>query len=198
MAFGIPAPQGGMTPFSSLTQPQVAPEVGGPNFGPLAQAMNPPQLQAKPKMNWLGILADALAGAAGRQGPYATMLMQQRQQDMENSQYEHRQQSELQRQKDLYLWEQQNKADPAPTEYERALQAAGIKPGTPEYIKHMSNFVQMKENPTWTYTDPVTGAIMLGTKAPPQQPPILDTLPPGARPIGGQTPSASGGFPSGR
>jgi hypothetical protein len=88
--------------------------------------------------------------------------------------------------------DQQYPTTPAPTEYERALQASGIKPGTPEWAQHMGSFVNMRENPPFTYVDPSTGAVMMGARSQPQ---ILDALPPGARPIGGPTPSASGGFP---
>lgn len=192
MAFGVPKPQDGMVPFASLQAPEASQGVAS-NFGPLAQAMDAPTLQAKPKVNWLGVLADALAGAAGRQGPYASMLMQQRQQDQEDQRFDRRQQSELETQKSLYLWKQLHET-PAPTEYERALAAAGIMPGSPEYIQHMGKYVQMKESPIWNYTDPATGAIMLGTKSAPIGPQILDTLPPGATPIGGPSPSGSGGF----
>lgn len=156
--------------------------------GPLAPAM-------KPGVNWLGVLADALAGAAGKQGPYASMLAQQRQMQMEEQTYQHHKADALD------MWRQQQEygaAHPkplAPTEYDRALDAAGIKPGTPEYVQHMTNFLKMKENPVWTYTDPATGAIMMGSKGPVQP----QTAPPGVTftPIdeGGPPPGAAGGFP---
>ena len=159
--------------------------------GPLAQAVAP-----KPKINWLGVLADALSGAAGQTPLYTQSLLKQREDDREDRRYQLRQNAAIEAQKAFYLWKQEHPNTPAPTEYERALAAAGIQPGTPKYVEHMKNLVQMKENPVWTYTDPTTGAIMMGSKGP-VQPEILPSLPPGAKPIGGPTPSASGGFPSG-
>ena len=43
------------------------------------EAMQP----KKPGVNWLGVLADALAGAAGREGPYTAQMQAQRKREMD-------------------------------------------------------------------------------------------------------------------
>jgi hypothetical protein len=154
---------------------------------PMAAAAAP-----KPKINWLGVLADALSGAAGQPGMYAREMMRQREQETEDQRYFRHHQQQIEDEKNLYLWKQAHPETPAPNEYERALQAAGIAPGTPEYVQHMGNYIKMKENPTWTYTDPATGALMMGSKGPPQAAPSGVTFTP--LDDGGPSPSGSGGF----
>jgi hypothetical protein len=134
---------------------------------PMAQAAAP-----KPKINWLGVLADALSGAVGRPGMYAHEMMRQRELETEDQRYARRHQQQMDEEKNLYLWKQQHPEAPQPTEYERALQAAGIGAGTPAFIEHMKKYIDMKENPVWTYTDPATGAVMRGSKGPTQ--PLTD------------------------
>ena len=74
--FGAYAPSGAdMTPKidpAQLMQRNMA-------LGSVQQAMQP----KKPGINWLGVLADAFAGAAGREGPYAASMMAQRQQQQQ-------------------------------------------------------------------------------------------------------------------
>jgi hypothetical protein len=122
------------------------------------------------------------------------MMQEAAQAKRESAEYDRRRQQALQDQMTMFDYRAAHPEAPAPTEYERALAAAGIMPGTPDYITHMKNYVQMKENPVWTYTDPSTGALMMGSKGPVQQPEILSTLPPGAKPIGGPSLGGSGGF----
>lgn len=58
----------------------------------------------------LGVLADALAGAAGKEGPFAAQMARQQQAQAEEAQWTRRQASELQQHKDLFAYEQANKA----------------------------------------------------------------------------------------
>lgn len=76
---------GGFAPGTQQMQPAEAPmpamgnpmaQMGG-NMGAMSGTMAP----KKPGINWLGVLADALAGAAGREGPYAAQMQRQREQD---------------------------------------------------------------------------------------------------------------------
>ena len=63
---------GGMTPQpvqEPVMQSAAPPVQGG------MEAMQP----KKPGVNWLGVLADALAGAAGREGPYMASMQAQQQ-----------------------------------------------------------------------------------------------------------------------
>jgi hypothetical protein len=175
MPFGVPSQQ---SPYS-------AGFVDLPH--PMAQAVAP-----KPKVNWLGVLADALAGAAGREGPYASMLMQQRQSQQEEDRYQrHRADSfDLWRQQQDYQAQHPN--PPQPTEYERMLQAAGYAPGTPEYVDHVRNYVNMKENPPYYFTDPTTGQLKMVPRNAGGAAPQGVTFTPIDE--GGPSPSGSGGF----
>ena len=76
-------------------------------LGSVQQAMQP----KKPGINWLGVLADALAGAAGREGPYAASMMAQRQQQQ---QAELAQQQRIQGLQDWQWKKQWERDNPAP------------------------------------------------------------------------------------
>jgi hypothetical protein len=190
MAFGVPLNMAGAQVASAVPS----------NFGPLAQAMNTPTLQNKPKINWLGVLADALAGAAGRPGPYAAMLDQQHQLDQEDQRYErHKTDSfDLWRQEQDYQREHQQ---PDITPFGRELIESGLQPGTPEYTKRMSDHLNAVDDPIVTvplpgnriYSGPRSGlatALSSGSAALPPTAPVGPLTP-----IGGQTPRASGNFP---
>jgi hypothetical protein len=58
----------------------------------------------------MGIIADGLAGAAGQPGQFAARLDRNHQEAAAQAQWTRRQASELQSHKDLYSWEQANKA----------------------------------------------------------------------------------------
>jgi hypothetical protein len=202
----MPPAQGQLPPMNQGAQPPQEGRMGGPNIGALESQL--PQLQPKAPGGMFGgdgkfgigqALVAALNGyLASRGNPVGMANIKMMQDAMrskrEGAEYDRRRQQQLQDQISMYDYRAAHPEAPAPTEYERALSAAGIMPGTPEYAKHMNNYVQMKENPVWTYTDPATGAVMMGSKGPMQQPEIIPTLPPGAKPIGGPSPSGSGGF----
>lgn len=88
---------GGHAPSGANMTPQIDPaQLMQRNMalGSVQQAMQP----KKPGINWLGVLADALAGAAGREGPYAASMMARRQQQQQM------QMQEAQRQNDWQDW----------------------------------------------------------------------------------------------
>ena len=96
------------------------------------------------KPSFMGILADALAGAAGTAPQYAPMLQKQKQRQMDLADYNRR------RQDDLAQWqaEQQWKIDhPEPTGFQRDLTAAGIDPNSPQGIKLYTQKVTNAANP---------------------------------------------------
>jgi hypothetical protein len=135
-----------------------------------------------------------LAAGGNPAGQYGLQMLNQRRmmaqrQQQEDADYQRKRQDALTDYEAKQKIDQRYPNVPAPTEYERALQAAGILPGTPQWQQHMSNYVNMRENPPFTYVDPTTGAVMMGARAAPQQQ-LLDTLPPGAKPIGGAPGSA--------
>ncbi len=73
---------GGHAPSGANMTPQIDPaQLMQRNMalGSVQQAMQP----KKPGINWLGVLTDALAGAAGREGPYAASMAAQRQQQQQ-------------------------------------------------------------------------------------------------------------------
>ncbi len=86
---------------------------------------------AKPKVNWMGVLADALSGAAGRPGQYAASMQQQRQ---EQSAFERGEQQYQRRRlddRDEWQYRQENERR-APTGYAAQLVAENIDPQSPE------------------------------------------------------------------
>jgi hypothetical protein len=119
-------------------QPLPPTDVNLPSAAPLAQAMStPPSLppiaaavQQKHGINWLGVLADALSGAVGRQGPYAEMMMQKRQQDIEDQRSQMQSDRELQRQKELYQYQLEHPRPDQPSETERMM-SRYLDPSTP-------------------------------------------------------------------
>lgn len=103
--------------------------------------------------NFLANFALNYAAGMGNQGAANTLermhqnkMLQQRQAMDEHTYQQHRQDS-------LADYEAKQQIDaryptPAqPTEYERMLAAAGITPGSPDYLKHVQAYVSMKENP---------------------------------------------------
>jgi hypothetical protein len=86
-------------------------------------------------------------------------------------------------------------AHPLPTvddQYTRALEASGVKPGSPEWAQHMAARAAILENPP--RYEMVNGALVqVGGPSPaPPVAPVGKLTPLGA---GGPTPQASGGFP---
>lgn len=116
MAFGQPLVAGDQSPpafdFSAILN------------HPVASAAQP-----KPKLNWLGVLADALSGAAGKEPLYTQSLMLQRQMAQQQQVAQQGSDRELQRQKDLFSYEQANKA-PEEGETERLIGLAATLPDT--------------------------------------------------------------------
>ncbi|MBA4092039.1 MAG: hypothetical protein C0494_15815 [Sphingobium sp.] len=81
--------------------------MGDPGLGITASAPVTP----KQGVNWMGILADTLAGAAGQPGPYAARMAQERQLAQQETLYQRR----LKDQRDTWLAQQQwERANPAP------------------------------------------------------------------------------------
>jgi hypothetical protein len=165
-----------------------------PPYIPPQPAMDQPA-QAAPKkgVNWLHVALDALAGAGGNEGGFTKVAR-------ENKMFERQQQLAKQnRQNDWQDFQRQydyKAAHPAPSDdsFTRALEAAGIMPGTPEYMAMARKRADMLTNPVQLVTD-----AMGGYKA--VRPNSLDEAPPTA-PVGpltpyngGQTGAPSGPFP---
>jgi hypothetical protein len=182
-------------PFGQPRNPYSAGFVDLPQQGPLAAAVAP-----KPKINFLGVLADALAGAAGRQGPYASMLMEQRQQDQQEQAYQHHRSDQF----DLWRQEQDYQAAhpqaQPPSGYARELIDMGIQPGTPEFVSRMDAHLKAIDDPVITtqlpgdriYSGPRSGlgAALGGASNGIPSAPVGPLVP-----IGGQSgASSAGGF----
>ena len=86
--------------------------------------------------------------------------------------------------------------NPLPTsdsEFERVAAAGGYTPGTPEYAALMKRKADAMANPiVMTAYGPMPYSSVAGAAQAPQ---VIQSLPPGAKPIGGSTPPASSGFP---
>lgn len=172
----------------------------------------------KPKTNWLGILADALSGAAGTTPLYAQRMFQQRQQDREEQQYEQR----------LHLEEQMRRNQPFHTA-DADGNVVQIDPangssrvlyhGTPKPTGLAAEVADLRANGATeadiktfigNKIDPIhmaTGTDAQGNTVltpyrtsqfgqPSGPPRVLNALPPGAVPIdGGPSPRGSATFP---
>lgn len=129
------------------------------------------------------------AGLAGLQQLHQMRLLQQKQ-ALDDAQY----QRDRQDKRSDFMFEQdyrnQNKPD---DQFTQMMRAAGIDPASPDGQKLYRQRVDTLASPPYFFTDPTTGQVMSIPRN--QQPEIMQELPPGAKPIGGPTPSASGGFP---
>ncbi len=151
----------------------------------------PQAAPAKPKINWLGVLADALSGAAGQPGMYAQRMQQERREQSALERGEEQYQRRRMDDREDKIWQRDN-APRAPYRWESndgSLMEMG--PQGP---------VVVYKDPTpkekWVF-DPVRGYVNMNAMAPAAAPNRLDALPPGARmlPSGGQSQPATGGFP---
>lgn len=190
--------KGLLSGFPSGMQQMQPVEATMPAMGnPMAQisgnmdAMSGAMAPKKPGINWLGVLADTLAGAAGQPGPYAAQM--QRKRDMEYA----AQQQEQQREAGFADWQrrfayQQEHAKPA-SPYRFEDNAGNVwelgQDGQPKRIftdqapkQYMvdGQFIQVA-NPYATGQASMGGADDWGDP--------VDTIP------GGPMPRASGGFP---
>ena len=139
-----------------------------------------------------GIVGDALLSANGSQPIYAANLMQQRQQDNLLKRMQAQRQAELQDQMALYDYKRAN-PEPADDSFTRALAAAGIQRGTPEYMAMARKRAEMLTNPVQLVPDGFGGVN-------PVRPYGEDDAPPAA-PVGKLLPynggpgSSGGSFP---
>jgi type II secretory pathway pseudopilin PulG len=128
---------------------------------------------------------------AGRGNPVGLQNMQmiQQAQEMKRREALAEQQRQQQLQDQMTMHQQTRNYDIAhrmPGEFEEALTASGIQPGTPEWTKAMQQRVGNILDPVvMTPYGPMLRSQVVGT----QQPQILQSLPPGAKPIGGAGPS---------
>ena len=85
------------------------------NMGQIGEAMAGPK---KPGINWLGVLADTLAGAAGREGPYAAQMQAQRQQEAAAQQAQAQREASMQDWRTKFDYERANPAPKDPYRFE--------------------------------------------------------------------------------
>lgn len=191
--FGSPLPLsiGGQQPLDSM--PQVIP--------PDMPQIKKPGMFGGGKFDIGQAIVAALNGyLAGTGNPVGSQNMQMMQQMMQAKRQREQELSDYDRKRsdDQSDWRTQydyKVAHPEPTqgsEYERALAASGIMPGTPEYIQHMGNRAAILENPP--RYEMVNGALVqVGGPSMSAPKPLTDEDI--DRMSGGQTPPASGGFP---
>lgn len=88
----------------------VSPYAGqGQQQAPMPTMGDMPQIAAKkPGTNWLAILGDALQGAAGQPGTYAAHNWYKQQLDMQNQEYNNREQMQFERQRQMYDYQIRN------------------------------------------------------------------------------------------
>ena len=115
-------------------------------------AQQPTMQPHKPGINWMGVLADTLAGAAGREGPYmASMMAQQKQQEAAQAAAAQRQAS-MQDWQSKFQYLQDHKVQ-EPDNFTRTLQAAGIDPASPQGVAMFKKRAEMLTNPMQLMSD---------------------------------------------
>lgn len=164
-----------------LPAPQLPPQA--PQEAPTAPKMGRGQLIA-------GILADALAGAAGQPGPFAARMARQQQQQAEEAQWHRRRQGD----REDKQWEWQNKPketapyrfeDNAGNVWERGPDGRNVRIFTDEVPKQFTHDGMLITTP-----NPYAAAVQ---PAPPEV--IGEDVWNTGIPVGGQASPAPGGFP---
>jgi hypothetical protein len=93
--------------------------MGEPGLGGLAGPAPAPPTGPKHKgASVLGVIADALAGAAGQAGPYAAMVQQRRQQERQDEMYQRQRQDGMSDWLAKQAWERANPSPRAPHYWE--------------------------------------------------------------------------------
>lgn len=171
--------------YGSPYNPEVRQQVEQPMQQPAAMG-------GKPKINWLGVLADGLAGAAGKPGPYAAMMMRQREQA------EARAEDQRSRSLDWSDWQrkqQWERDNPNPTQPHR-------------WESNDGSLMELgPDGPRVAYQDPTPRMNFIPdgygggrwepmpTRPTGGQLPVIGSVVPDPRRQGGPMPQASGGFP---
>lgn len=157
----------------------------------------PPAQPAKPKVNWAGVLADALSGLAG-QGPiYAPIAERRRQEEAARVDWGLKRQAELEDRMKVLDWQRNN---PEPSAMERNLST--WQTWTPEQRQAYQSMQEANGNDFVTTTLP-NGQFYAGPKSgiaaalsgfAPQRPQVGAVVP-DPRKAGGPTAIPSAGFP---
>lgn len=147
-----------------------------------------------------GYLGDALLRMGGAGPIYQPQVQFQQQQFAEQAEQQRRQAAEWSMWQRQQEWKRANPEAPQPTEFERAAVAGGFVPGSPEFVALMRRRAENQAsapplvitNADGTKTVYPGGMIPQGGAQPQRR--VVQQLPPGAKPIGGPTQPASGGF----
>lgn len=157
----------------------------------------------------IGILGEALGGALG-QGPgaYTQGKLMERQMAQKSAAQQAQRQADWEDWVQKQIWQRDNPAPQALSDFERTLIGSGIQPGTPEW---QQAFVTRRDNQLDPWTNIVVGGNSVSGRQSAVQRAIEGggglsspqaggaAIPPTApvgklRPLGGGTPSASSGF----
>lgn len=179
---------GGFAPTGANQSPQADPAQimrDNMNLANAREAMQP----KKPGINWLGVLSDALAGAAGREGPYAASMMAQRQQQQQMQMQEAQRQNEWQDWVAKKQWERDN---PAPVNNDTVNDFNWYKGLSPEdqaiYDRLHPITVMGPDGPYAVPRSAIGGNAPIGGAA-------LQSDWDNAKPVGGVGGNTGGGFP---
>lgn len=116
----------------------------------VVKTLTPPPAPSTPQkegVNWWGVLADALAGAAGTTPMYQTMMLQKRQQDRQAQLAAANRQADFQDKIGFYDYQNAHPKPLEPDAFERSLVQANIKPGTPEWQQAYQSRIQHWNDP---------------------------------------------------
>lgn len=156
---------GGFAPSGMQQMPQADPMAAmGQSMGQVpmmqqGQQFAQSQAPKKPGINWLGVLADTLAGAAGREGPYAASMRAKAEQEALQEHARQQREASMQdwRTKFEYAneYERNNPKPHQPDDFERSLMASGVQPGTEEWANANRQRLQ-------NFTDPIVNVNLPG------------------------------------
>ncbi len=173
----------GQIPGMAQEMPQ--PQFGAPGRG-MAEPMGEP---ARQKPNLLGVIGDSLQILGGGQATYVPQMQQQQQYEMQQRQRQIDAQQQRKTGWQDYVrkqeYERANPATPQPTEFERILQASGLKPE--EQTRLRQDYARNRANPVQgvPYTDEQGNSGLQFIR--PGQMQVAPPAPVGKlRPIGGQ------------
>lgn len=127
------------------------------------QAPKKPGAFTKDGIGWkiLGIIGDSLATAGGGQGTYMPAMLDLQQQTAKERQFQEQLAAKQGAEWDMWQRQQQWKKDnpdPGDDAFTRAMAAAGIQMGTPEYMQMARKRADMLTNPVQLIPDGFGGA----------------------------------------
>ena len=169
-----------------------------PTTMPAPQGMFGGQQPSAPRqgVNWGGVIADALAGAAGREPAFLNSIMAGREREQKQAEAVAQRQASMQ---DRMAYHDYTVANPGPQKddnFTRTLQAAGIDPASPQGVAMYKKRAEMLTNPMQLVPDGYGGVRPVHVNGEMGATGVAtDDDWTNAKPMGGGVGNGPGGFP---